>query len=72
MEAYETRGVVQEQLVMIGIGALSVGLALVRQPSLSGMVYMLIGPMQTMLGVKHGKRRKALSGELLIGSSVDG
>ena len=63
MEAYETRGVVQEQLVMIGIGALSFGLALVRQPSLSGMIYMLIGPMQTMLGVKHGKRRRALMTE---------
>lgn len=60
MEAYETRGVVQEQLVMIGIGALSVGLALMRKPSLSGMSYILIGPMQTMLGMRHGKRRKAL------------
>jgi uncharacterized membrane protein len=60
MEAYETRGVVQEQLVMIGIGALSIGLALMRKPSLSGMSYILIGPMQTMLGMRHGKRRKAL------------
>ena len=60
MEAYETRGVVQEQLVMLGIGVLSVGLALMRKPSLSGMSYMLIGPMQTVLGMRHGKRRRAL------------
>jgi hypothetical protein len=60
MEAYETRGVVQEQLVMIGIGALSFGLALLRRPALSGMIYMLIGPMQAMLGMRHGKRRRAL------------
>jgi uncharacterized membrane protein len=60
MEAYETRGVVQEQLVMIAIGILSIGFALLRKPSLSGMSYMLIGPLQTMLGMKHGKRRRAL------------
>jgi uncharacterized membrane protein len=60
MEVYETRGVVQEHLVMIGIGALSIGLALMRRPTLSGMIYMLIGPIQTMLGMRHGKRRRAL------------
>jgi uncharacterized membrane protein len=63
MEAYETRGVVQEQLVMIAIGILSIGFALLRKPSLSGMSYMLIGPLQTMLGMKHGKRRRALMTE---------
>jgi len=73
MEAYETRGVVQEQLVMIAIGALSLGLALLRRPALSGMIYMLIGPMQMVLGMRHGKRRRVLSEEeLLIGSSVNG
>jgi uncharacterized membrane protein len=63
MEANETRGVVQEQLVMIAIGILSIGFALLRKPSLSGMSYMLIGPLQTMLGMKHGKRRRALMTE---------
>jgi hypothetical protein len=77
MEAYETRGVVQEQLVMIGIGAFSFGLALLRRPTLAGMIYMLIGPMQTMLGIRHGKRRRVLAGEVtggqrFVGSSVDG
>ena len=66
MEAYETRGVVQEQLVMIAIGALSIGFALLRKPSLSGMSYMLIGPLQTVLGMKHGKRRRALMTELEV------
>jgi uncharacterized membrane protein len=61
MEAYETRGVVQEQLVMISIGVLSLGLAVLRKPSLSGMSYMLIGPMQTVLGMRHGKGRRALA-----------
>ncbi len=60
MEAYETRGVVQEQFVMIAIGALSFGFALLRQPSLAGMSYVLIGPMQTALGMRHGKRRREL------------
>ena len=61
MEAYETRGVVQESLVMIAIGALSFALALARQPSLSGMSYILIGPLQTVLGAWHGKRRRVLA-----------
>lgn len=64
MEAYETRGVVQEQLVMIAIGALSIAFALARQPSLSGMSYMLIGPLQAWLGARHGKRRRILSEEM--------
>lgn len=61
MEAYETRGVVQEQLVMIAIGLLALGLARVRQPGLSGMSYVLIGPLQTLLGMRHGRRRRELA-----------
>jgi hypothetical protein len=60
MESYETRGVVQENVLMIAIGLLGLGLALVRQPSLSGMSYALIGPLQTALGARHGRRRRAL------------
>ncbi|MEP6731515.1 MAG: TMEM175 family protein [bacterium] len=60
MEAYETRGVVQENLVMIGIGTLSVTLAAVNLPQFAGMAYVLIGPLQTWLGVVHGKGRRAL------------
>jgi uncharacterized membrane protein len=61
METYETRGVVQENALMIGIGVIAFGLALARQPALSGMSYALIGPLQTMLGVRHGKRRRELT-----------
>ena len=60
MESYETRGVVQENLLMIAVGVLALGLAIVRQPSLSGMSYVLIGPLQTLLGRRHGRRRKEL------------
>lgn len=60
MESYETRGVVQENVLMIGIGLLAIMLASLRQPSLSGMSYALIGPLQTLLGARHGKRRKEL------------
>jgi transmembrane protein TMEM174 (potassium channel) len=73
MEAYETRGVVQEQLVMIAVGALSFALALARQPALAGMVFMLIGPLQTVLGARHGRRRRILAGEKpFVGSSANG
>ena len=61
METYETRGVVQENVVMIVIGAIGFVLAWLRQPALSGMSYVLIGPMQTFLGMRHGKRRRELS-----------
>ena len=61
LEAYETRGVVQENVLMIGIGMLSCLLAWQRQPSLAGMIYMLIAPAQTWLGMRHGKRRKQLA-----------
>jgi uncharacterized membrane protein len=62
MESYETRGVVQENAVMIVIGVLSFLLGLARQPGLSGWSYALIGPAQTLLGMRHGKKRKELGG----------
>lgn len=62
MEVYETRGVVQENVLMIGIGSLAVVLAFMNRPQLSGMTYALIGPLQTWLGSVHTRRRKSLSG----------
>ena len=60
MESYETRGVVQENGLMIAIGLLGLFLAIARQPSLSGLSYTLIAPLQTLLGRRHGRRRKEL------------
>ncbi|MEO6527377.1 MAG: TMEM175 family protein [Gemmatimonadaceae bacterium] len=64
MEAYETRGVVQENVLMIGIGVLAVVLAWLGKPSLSGISYALIGPLQTGLGMRHGKRRRELVAQM--------
>ena len=61
MEVYETRGVVQENVLMIGIGTLALVLAFLNLPQFSGMSYALIGPGQTWLGSVHGKRRRLLS-----------
>ncbi|MEP7000754.1 MAG: TMEM175 family protein [bacterium] len=61
MEVYETRGVVQENLLMVAIGVLAFALALLNSPQLSGMTYVLIGPLQAWLGAVHGKRRRQLS-----------
>ncbi|MBA3672940.1 MAG: DUF1211 domain-containing protein, partial [Gemmatimonadaceae bacterium] len=61
MERYETRGVVQEHAVMIGIGLVSLGFALAGSGALAGMVYVLIGPLQTLLGFRHGRRRRELA-----------
>ena len=61
MEIYETRGVVQENVLMIGIGVLALILAFLNLPQFSGLSYALIGPLQTILGSVHGKRRRLLS-----------
>ena len=42
LEIYQTRSVVQENLLMLGIG----------------VIYILIGPLQTILGFMHGKGNK--------------
>ncbi len=63
MEIYETRGVVQENLVMIGIGLIALVLAFLNSPRFSGMTYALIGPLQTWLGTVHARGRKRLNDE---------
>ena len=60
MERYETRGVVQENILMLTIGVVALGLAFANLPQWSGTVYIMIGPGQTILGMVHGKRRRAL------------
>jgi uncharacterized membrane protein len=61
LEVYETRGVVQENLLMLGIGLVALVLALLFHPALSGFAYVLIGPLQTVLGARHGKGRRLRS-----------
>ena len=60
MEAYETRGVVQENLVMMTVGVTAFLFAWMGQPNLAGLSYVLIGPVQTILGMVHGRRRRLL------------
>ncbi|MEP6990975.1 MAG: TMEM175 family protein [bacterium] len=62
MEVYETRGVIQENLLMIAIGVLALVLAFLGLPQYSGLSYALIGPLQTWMGSVHGKRRRMLAG----------
>jgi hypothetical protein len=60
MEVYETRGVVQENLVMIGIGLVALVCGWAGHPAMSGFSYFLIGPLQTILGARHGRKRREL------------
>jgi uncharacterized membrane protein len=60
VEEHATRSMMQENLLMIGIGALSMLLAWQRQPALSGMSYMLISPVLTVHGFRNARRRKQL------------
>lgn len=61
LEVYETRGVVQENLLMIAIGALALVCAILNAPWLSGIVYFMIGPAQTWLGFRHSRKRKLIA-----------
>ncbi len=64
LEIYQTRGVVQENLLMLGIGVLSLMLALLNSPQMSGMTYILIGPLQSLLGWVHGKGSKRIAAQM--------
>lgn len=69
VEVVETRHSIAEQVGMIAIGSVSLGiLALaVNTPfwsrgagGLAGMAYVLIMPLQTVLGIRHGRALRAL------------
>lgn len=60
MEAYETRGVVQENVLMIALGTAGFVFGAMGQPAIAGASYALIAPLQTALGVRHQRRRKQL------------
>lgn len=61
LECYETRGVVQENALMLGIGTIAFGFAWLGIPQLSGISYALIAPLQTLLGWRHGRGRKRIA-----------
>ena len=63
MEVHETYGVTRQHVAMTLIGVLSLALAFLEQPALSGMSYFLISPAMGVLGWMHGRRRKTLMAE---------
>jgi uncharacterized membrane protein len=63
METHETYGVTRQHVVMMLIGILSLLLAWLQRPALSGMIYFLISPAMGVLGWMHGRRRKVLVAE---------
>ncbi len=68
LEVLDTRTEVQENLLHISIGLLSIGLASIGTrgyAALAGFCYMLVGPVMTINGVLAGKKRKKLEASLL-------
>jgi uncharacterized membrane protein len=61
LEAYRTRATVHENLLMMGIGVASVLFALARHSGLAGLTYMLIAPLQTYLGRRHGQGQRRMA-----------
>lgn len=65
VEAFDTRESIQEALLNIGIGVLSVTLAVAggrRGSILAGWTYALLGPVDGLHGAIMGRRRRALEG----------
>ena len=63
LETFDTRMWLQENALMVSVGALSVAVALfggTRHVLLSGMVYWLIAPIQFAHGFAMGRRRRRL------------
>ncbi|MEO7455730.1 MAG: TMEM175 family protein [Gemmatimonadaceae bacterium] len=60
LESYLTRGSVNENLLMVGLGIISLTFAFMGAPRLSGLTYALIGPIQGFYGARQGNRRKAI------------
>lgn len=67
LEVLDTRTELEENLLHICVGLLSIGLASTGSPgyvALSGFCYMLIGPVMTAHGMWMGKKRKKLEASL--------
>jgi len=65
LELFDTRESLQEALLNMGIGALSVALAAAGGPRgsiLAGWTYALLGPIDALHGALMGRRRRALAG----------
>src|SRR5947209_179376 len=63
LETYDTRMWLQENALMVAVGALSVAIAVfggTRHAFLSGMTYWLIAPVQFAHGLMMGRRRRRL------------
>ena len=64
LEIFDTRTLLQENVLMAAVGLVSACLALTDTrlgPPLAGLSYWLIGPVQFLLGYLRGKRRKKVS-----------
>jgi uncharacterized membrane protein len=62
-EVFDTLSSVRENVLSVGIGVLSIAIALIGGPAhaaISGYVYILLGPTLTIHGMVSGKRRKKL------------
>ena len=73
LEVLDTRTELEEHLLNICIGLLSIGLASINTTgyvALSGFCYMLIGPVLTAHGMMAGKKRKKLE-QSLTASTAD-
>ncbi|MDQ1612812.1 MAG: hypothetical protein QOG00_2743 [Pyrinomonadaceae bacterium] len=72
LEVLDTRTELEENILNMGIGLLSIGLASAGTRgyvALSGFCYMLIGPVMTVHGIFRGKKRRRLEAALKAGTS---
>jgi hypothetical protein len=73
LEVLDTRTELEENILHMGIGLLSIGLAgrgTAGSVALAGFIYMLVGPVMTVHGLMMGKKRKKLEANLTAGAAA--
>jgi uncharacterized membrane protein len=55
VEVHLTRTTIREHLIHSGVGLCSIGLAVLGQPALSGLIYLVVGPLQGLNGWLSGR-----------------
>jgi uncharacterized membrane protein len=59
VEVHMTRTTIREHLIHAGVGLASMALACIGTPALSGLVYVLVGPLQALNGWLSGRAVRA-------------
>lgn len=66
LELFDTRNSMQQHVVNIAIGAVSLAFALNGDPNWAGLTYVAVSPAMTLHGIWMGRKRRPLEAVLLV------